>query len=136
MNNDGNRPLPKVGIGVIIEKNGKVLLGKRKSVHGDGHYALPGGHLELGESWEECARREVLEETGLSLDSVEFFEVTNDIFGNDKHYITIFMKTTTSGDPKNLEPHKCESWNWYEWDNLPEPAFLPLKNLHEKKKTL
>lgn len=58
---------PKVGIGVIVRKEGKVLLGKRKNSHGAGSWAFPGGHLEYGESWEECARREVKEETGIAI---------------------------------------------------------------------
>ena len=58
---------PRVGVGVIIVKAGKVLIGERKGSHGAGQYALPGGKLEWKETWEECARREVLEETGISL---------------------------------------------------------------------
>jgi 8-oxo-dGTP diphosphatase len=58
---------PRVGIGVIILKNGRVLLGKRKSSHGTGTWHFPGGHLEFGESLEDCSRREVLEETGMKI---------------------------------------------------------------------
>lgn len=49
---------PKVGIGVMIFKDGKVLLGKRKGSHGDGEYSFPGGHLNYMESFEDCAQRE------------------------------------------------------------------------------
>ena len=49
---------PKVGVGLLIFKDGRVLLGKRKSKDGlgDGHYSGTGGHLEHLESVEECAR--------------------------------------------------------------------------------
>jgi 8-oxo-dGTP diphosphatase len=52
---------PKVGIGVFIFKDGKFLMGCRKGTHGAGTWSVPGGHLEFGESFEECAEREALE---------------------------------------------------------------------------
>ena len=58
---------PRVGVGVMIVREGKVLIGKRKGSHGAGQYALPGGKLEWRETWADCARREVLEETAISL---------------------------------------------------------------------
>ena len=83
---------PKVGTGVIIIKDGKVLLGKRIGPHGFGNWCFPGGHLEYGESWEECAIRETLEETGLKIKNAHFVAVTNDIYSSEnKHYITLFM---------------------------------------------
>jgi ADP-ribose pyrophosphatase YjhB (NUDIX family) len=60
-----------------------------------GTYALPGGHLEFQESFENCAARELEEETGLSvkLEDVHFMTCTNNILHQDsgKHYVTIFM---------------------------------------------
>ena len=49
---------PKVGVGVIVVKEGKVLLQRRRGAHGEGTWGFPGGHLEFKESWEECAKRE------------------------------------------------------------------------------
>jgi len=43
--------VPRVGLGVLIIKDGKVLLGRRKGAHGEGTWAPPGGHLECGESF-------------------------------------------------------------------------------------
>ena len=57
--------IPRVGLAVIIKKEGKVLLGKRKNSHGNNTWNFPGGHLEFGEDFEDCALREVKEETGL-----------------------------------------------------------------------
>jgi 8-oxo-dGTP diphosphatase len=106
----------RVGVGVFVFNNeGSFLMGKRMGSHGAGNHpkryasfllsyklltcgpgtwALPGGHLEFGESFERCAAREVLEETDLQVknDSVRFLTATNDIMTSEhKHYVTIFM---------------------------------------------
>lgn len=123
---------PKVGVGVIVRQNGRVLLGKRKNAHGEGAWAFPGGHLEFGESWEDCARRETVEEVGINIDNVRFGSVTNDIFEKEaKHYITIFLLADIgSGVVKTMEPDKCERWEWFDWNDLPQPLFIPIQNLH------
>ena len=56
---------PKIGFGVIVIKDNKVLLGKRKNAHGEGFWCFPGGHLEFNEEIGDCAVREVKEETGI-----------------------------------------------------------------------
>jgi len=61
---------PLIGIGVIIIRAGKILLGKRRNTHGAGSWCCPGGHLEYGESFESCARLEVKEETGLEIENI------------------------------------------------------------------
>lgn len=126
---------PKVGVGVLIIKNKKVLLGKRINSHGDGTWSPPGGHLEFFETFEECAKREVMEETGLKIESATFVTATNDMFKKEnKHYITIFVKTEISeGEAKIIEPEKCSEWAWFSWNNLPEPLFIPLENLKKTK---
>lgn len=123
--------IPRVGIGVIIRKEGKVLLGRRKNAHGEGAWCFPGGHLEFNESWEDCAIRETKEETDISLKNIRFITATNDIFPDEgKHYITIFMLADyASGELKIMEPDKCEKWEWFNWNNLPEPLFIPIRNL-------
>jgi 8-oxo-dGTP diphosphatase len=120
---------PKVGLGVIVIKNGKILMGKRKNAHGEGDWCYPGGHLEFGESWEQCARREVTEETGIKIKNIRFGTVTNDIFKDDKHYITICMVADyASGKVELMEPDKCEKWKWFDWSKFPKPLFLPTIN--------
>lgn len=125
------RQRPRVGVGVIVIKDGKFLLGKKKGVHGEGSWSFPGGHLEFGESLENCAIREVVEETGIKIKNIRKFSYTNDIFFKEnKHYITcFFLADYDSGDVKILEPNKCEKWDWFEWENLPKPLFIPLQNL-------
>ncbi len=122
---------PKVGIGVIIIKDNKVLLGKRKNAHGEGSWSFTGGHLNFNESWEDCAVRETMEETGLVVKNIHFGAVTNDIFQiEDKHYVTIFMLADYDrGEIKVMEPAKCEKWQWFSWSKLPRPLFIPVQNL-------
>lgn len=122
---------PKVGVGVIILKDNKVLMGKRKNAHGEGTWSFPGGHLEFNEELEECAKREALEETGIEIKNIRLGTATNDIFREEeKHYITLFMISEyDSGEVRVMEPDKCELWEWFEWDNLPSPVFIPVENL-------
>ena len=124
---------PKIGIGVLIfnDKN-EVLLGRRINTHGADSWAPPGGHLEFGESFEECSIREVLEEVGIDILEPEFFGVTNDVFESDnKHYVSIFMRCNFPKGRvvRNMEPDKISEWKWFDWENLPQNLFLSLKNL-------
>lgn len=115
---------PKVGVGIFILKNGKVLLGKRKGSHGEGEYAFPGGHLEYMESFEDCVRRELAEECGVEVENINFHFVANVTKYAPKHYVHIGLMTDwKSGEPKILEPNRCESWDWYDLDDLPDPLF-------------
>jgi 8-oxo-dGTP diphosphatase len=78
--------------------------------------------LEFGESFEECAAREVAEETGLKVRNIRYVTATNDIMKADnKHYITIFTVCERDDDrqePEVLEPNKCEGWEWWSWEEL------------------
>ena len=127
---------PKVGVGVMIMKEGKVLLGKRMGAHGTGEYAWPGGHMEHMESFEECAKREVLEETGMEIENVRFLRLLNLKDYAPIHYVDIgLVADWKSGDPQIMEPDKVEMWNWYDVANLPEPLFAPIPSYFEAHKT-
>lgn len=117
------KPRPSVGVGVMIMHDGKILLGKRKGSHGSSTYGWCGGHLEFGETLEECAVREVLEETGLVITSLKLLCVSN-IRSYNKHYIDFeFVGEVNPGDPQVLEPDSVESWGWYKPTALPSPLF-------------
>jgi 8-oxo-dGTP diphosphatase len=122
---------PLVGVAVIVVKENRVLLGKRKNAHGDGTWAFPGGHLEFKESIEDCAAREVFEETGIRIKNLRHGPYTNDFFQTEgKHYVTLFVIAEyDSGDPTVKEPGKCARWEWSEWPPALHPHFLPIKNL-------
>lgn len=116
---------PKVGVGLLLIKNGKILLGKRKSPHGTGEYGGIGGHLELMESFEDCILRELKEEAGpVKIKNLRFLCLTNLRKYNPKHYVDVGMVAEwSSGIPTVMEPEKLESWDWYDMDHLPSPIF-------------
>lgn len=122
---------PKIGIGVCIIKDNKVLLGKRKGSHGEGSWSFPGGHLEFNEDIEACAKREALEEAGIKIKNLKLGTFTNDIFEKEgKHYVTLYVIAEyDSGEIRIMEPEKCEGWGWFEWGKLPQPLFIPIQNL-------
>ena len=142
----------RVGVGVLVKDpksttTGKVFAGKRKGSHGAGTLALPGGHLEMFETWHECAQREVKEEMGIDIHNVAFGHVTNDpMEAEGKHYVTIFMLAEfvdNDAKPINCEPHKCEGWDSYTWEELQQicngkeesglSLFGPLRRLVEER---
>ncbi len=126
MTTTASAPLPRVGIGVMIFRDGKVLLARRKGSHGAGAYAFPGGHLEYGESFEACARREVREECGIDIQNIQFLFVANILDFMPKHYVHLTLTADwAAGEPQCLEPEKSESWGWYGLTNLPAPLFKP-----------
>jgi 8-oxo-dGTP diphosphatase len=113
----------KVGCIVIIIKNGKLLLGKRKNVYGDGSWGLPGGHLEYGEKLVEAAKRELKEEIGVEAAGLEFAGIIDDIRPH-QHYLQVtFRLKEAPEEVKNIEPERCEEWRYFDLDNLPENIF-------------
>lgn len=155
--------IPRIGVAVFIlhpvvtapttqahpqKQQYKFILGLRKGSHGSNTWALPGGHLEHGESLEACATRETLEETGLNIEDVRLLTATNDLMPSAKqpgltlHYVTVFMVARVKGaarevcaeteaehggglvvgtvmpDVKVMEPDKCAGWEWVSWENL------------------
>lgn len=126
----------RVGVGVFVVKpNGEFFVCKRQGSHGEGSWSIPGGHLEFGETWEDCARREVKEETNIDIASkIEFVGATNDIFTHeDKHYITIYVKAQWPGvEPVQMEPQKGGDWVWCTLETIPQPVFLPMQHVLEQ----
>ena len=111
---------------MLILKDGKILLGKRRGSHGEGEYAFPGGHLEHGESFEDCARRETREESGIEIENIRFGVLANITQYPPHHYVYIgTVADWKSGEPTVRELDKCESWRWYALDALPQPLFEP-----------
>lgn len=112
----------------MVFRDGKILIGKRKSILGQGEWGFPGGHLEAGEALTACAMRETREETGMEIANVQFCVLGNIPNTFTTHFVQIgFTADWRSGEPQVLEPTKCEGWQWRSLDDLPTPLFLPTK---------
>ncbi|MDP3975283.1 MAG: NUDIX domain-containing protein [Candidatus Jorgensenbacteria bacterium] len=122
-----------VGCGVMILKEGKVLLGLRHPNHekagsalrGEGTWTMPGGKLRYGETFEECAARETMEETGITLRETKVISVRNDK-NEHAHFVTIgLLCEKFDGEPEVREPDKMTEWRWFGLEELPTPLFFP-----------
>ena len=125
------RRAPRVGVGVILVRQGQVLLGRRRGRDGAGTWGLPGGYLEMFESWEECARRELREEAALDLADPTLVTTTNDVRREEQeHSVTIFLEAShVAGEPRVRAPREIDRWDWFTWNDLPEPRFHTFRNL-------
>ncbi len=96
---------PIVGIGIVVIKNDSVLLVRRGKPPNVGTWTLPGGAQELGETTEQAARRELLEETGLEVDTLHFAatvdNIRRDADGRIRYHYTIidFAARWVVGEP-------------------------------------
>lgn len=126
--NKEDKKYPRVGIGVMIQnKEGFVLLGLRKGSHGSGEWSFPGGHLEMGETILETAKRETKEETNLDINEFELISIADEmryLKSDGKHYLNVGMKGLhNGGEPVVMEKDKCEEWKWFDLNDLPGNLF-------------
>ena len=137
------------GFGVMMLKNGKVLLGRRhedpkkadSELSGEGTWTMPGGKLNFGESFEDSAKREVKEETNINLKNAKVVCVNNDKT-EKAHFVTIGLlaihgKGDFEEDPEVMEPDEIIEWKWFAPNKLPKNIYFPsakvLENYKQKK---
>jgi 8-oxo-dGTP diphosphatase len=122
---------------VLLLRGNKLLLGRRgedpekadTEFHQEGTWTLPGGKIEYGESFEDAARREVLEETGIALSKVRVICVNNDR-NEYAHFVTIGMLAEEfSGEAKVMEPDEITEWRWFDLKGLPKPVYFPSEKI-------
>ena len=116
---------PQIGVGVLFARANKVFLAKRQGSHGALSWGFAGGHLELGESLEQCARREAFEELGVSISNISFLCVSN-VIEYGRHYVDIeFLGEIGNQEPVLMEPRSFSSIGWFDVNELPSPLFRP-----------
>lgn len=139
----GHAPLIMTSAGVLfINDKGRVLLQKRAD---NGFWSYPGGSMELGETFEDCAKREAFEETGLTCLELTYF---THLSGERMHYIypnkdeiysaeIIFLCNAYRGELK-VQAGEVMEQRFFALDELPEHILPPcaelLRKLAEREK--
>lgn len=139
---------PKIGVGVIVlnpspkSQFPEILLMHRKNAngHGDGEWSLPGGKLEENETFEQCVRRELDEETGIEIGKkIHKMGFSEDFWPKlNLHYVTLyFFAVAESAQFTNKEPDKCSEMKWVRlnYQYLPLPFFCSTIDVIEDKWT-
>lgn len=124
----------KIGIGVLILDDNKILLGHRVhkakdtgGIYEPDSWCLPGGKQDYDETILECAIRETKEETNLDISDLEVFNAMDDIQPN-KHFVTIqVIAKSFTGEIKVMEKDKIDEWKWFEFNQLPNRVYSPSK---------
>ena len=107
---------------LILVKDGKILLLRRFNTGwGDGNYSVIAGHLDGNETFLQAMIREAKEEAGIEL-SQEDLEVVHVVHrkSNEERIDFFILAKRWKGEPRNVEPHKCDDLSWFEMDKLPE----------------
>ena len=117
----------KLGTEAFFVKNKELLLGRRKNVHGAGSWALPGGHVEFGEKVLVALKREMQEELGVDIQRAKLVTVTDDFRPKEnQHYLHVsFLVEKYLGQITNNEPDRCEEWQYFPLNKLPEDIYPP-----------
>lgn len=108
--------VPRVAVGAIVFKDNKVLLVRRGKPPSENMWAIPGGSVEIGETLQHAAEREILEETGITINALDpiytFDFIDHDGNGQVRfHYIIIdFMADYVEGVPRAGDDAREARW--------------------------
>lgn len=134
----GHRPLILVGsVVIVLDDKGRILLQKRKYPYGS--WGLPGGLMELGESTEDTARREVKEETDLDIEKLELIDVSsgpgNFVIaenGDEFYVVTVSYYTHEVTGTLKIDDDESIDFRFTEINELPENIVKSHKIIIEK----
>ena len=120
-----------IGLGTqIIIKNdkGEILLLKRSKEIGYGEWEFPGGHIEFGETFEQCVKRECIEELGIDVQISKLISVAPNFVQGNHYIIFVFLASSFKGFPENKEPDVHSEMGWFPENKLPDNLFVATKN--------
>lgn len=109
-----------LGVMVIMVKDNQVLLGKRINSYAEGMFGVSGGRVDDQESVEVCMRRELKEEVGVEPVEFRLTGVVKEWQKTEFFVHFVFVCTEWQGEIGVCEPEKCEGWQWFKLDDLPE----------------
>lgn len=112
-----------VGCGAfILNEQEEVLLQLRNKAPEKEYWSIPGGKVELFETFEQAVKREVKEETGAEVEVIGLLGMCNHIIGNEqRHWVSpSYLCKIVKGEPRIMEPTKHLDMKWFSLDNLPE----------------
>ncbi|MGG0120381.1 NUDIX hydrolase [Bacillus paranthracis] len=133
----GSKPLNLAGVAVaVFNEQGQILLQQRRN----GIWGVPGGFVELGESTEEAGRREVFEETGIEIGTLQLISVFSgkEFFvklpnGDEFYPITIaYLCKDIKGGLLKADGIESLSVQFFDFDKLPENISPFIKKLIEQ----
>ncbi|WP_171113645.1 MULTISPECIES: NUDIX domain-containing protein [Streptomyces] len=107
---------------VILRDGDKILMSQRGGPYGHGRWHLPSGKLDPGESLPDGAARELLEETGVTVDPahLRMVHVVHHHQAEGDRIGFFFLATEWTGEPANREPDKCLDLRWFDVHDLPD----------------
>jgi 8-oxo-dGTP diphosphatase len=110
-----------VAVGVaVFNDEGKIFITKRgQGASNDrGKWEIPGGGVEFGETREEAVRREIKEENDIDVEVVDILHSSDHILPEEgQHWVTTtYICKHVGGEPKTMEPEKCEAVGWFTID--------------------
>lgn len=120
-----------VGCGAfIVNSQNELLLQLRNKEPEEGYWCIPGGRLEMFETFEEAVKRETKEETGVDIEVLTELGVCNHIIGNENsHWVSpSYLCKIIEGEPKIMEPNKHRDMKWFSINNLPENITITTQN--------
>lgn len=123
-----------VGCGAfILNNNEEVLLQKRNKSPEKGYWSIPGGKVEMFETFHQAIKREVKEETDVEIEIIELLGICDHIVQNEKvHWISPpFLCRIKKGEPKIMEPQKHTDMKWFSLKQLPADITITTKKAVE-----